>query len=246
MIANFDLRDAIEGLYSAFAGYPLPKNTDPCWHCHSEDDEKKIHMKPLRDLEVEDLREYACDALLVWGDENTFKHLLPRIFELFLTIPNPTLQLIDGEILFSKFRHGMWRAWPEAEQNAVEHFLHAIWAHALESPQCDDHNLDTEAWLCMIAQCEDKLEPYLRYWIADDRLPASLALSSLIRISAVTHSKKAGRNPFWDGRDAQYAELQRWVRSPEVAKKLYEAKLACEDVVTAEELGAALAMCSAE
>jgi hypothetical protein len=238
------LEEAIEGLYRAFSIYPLPKYTDPCLHCHSLDDESKLHDQPLRDLDLDHLRDYAVDALLVWGDEAVFKHFLPRIFELVATLPEPSLQLIDLEILFSKFRYGNWRTWPDDEQAAVERFLHSVWHEVLGDPPTEESYSDLESWICSIGQCEDDLSSYLHEWIEDERQSASLALSWLLLTSAVARTAKNGRNAFWDGRDNQYSQLQEWVKSPAVIQKLKVAEEGCADTELANEFAAARAMCS--
>jgi hypothetical protein len=61
------LRDAIEGLYVAFAGYPLPEDTMPCGCCHTPTADSLLHAEPLRQMGWEHLADYATDALLVWG-----------------------------------------------------------------------------------------------------------------------------------------------------------------------------------
>jgi hypothetical protein len=244
MNSSRSLENAIEGLYRAFASYPLPKYTDPCLHCHTLDDESKLHAQPLRELDLDHSRHYAVDALLVWGDETVFKHFLPRIFELLATLPDPSLQLIDREIMFSKFRHGHWRAWPEEEQAAVEGYLHSVWHEVLGDPPSEESCSDLESWICSIAQCEDDLSSYLHEWIEDERQSASLALSSLLLTSAVARTSKHGRNAFWKGRDDQYAQLQKWVKSPAVIEKLEVAEKGCADSELAKEFAAARSMCS--
>ena len=77
-----ELRTVIESLYEIFATYPLRADTNACACCHSAYDEQRLHMKPLRKLNADDLRQYAGDALFVWGEVDDFKHFLPRIFEL--------------------------------------------------------------------------------------------------------------------------------------------------------------------
>lgn len=214
------LRDAIERLYEQFAKYPLPIDTNPCPCCHTSEDEALLHARPLRDLHAEQLRTYAGDALLVWGDVNVFKHFLPRIFELVVTMPNAAYELDDPEIVFSKFRHGKWRTWPKEEQAAVERFLHAAWQEVLNNPPSEDSLTDMESWLCSIGQCEDDLSPYLDQWMGDESLSACLELSSLLLSSAVARTGDRGRNVFWNGRDAQYAQLKAWATSPAVVEKL--------------------------
>jgi hypothetical protein len=223
------LRDAIERLYGLFAKYPLPVDTNPCSCCHTSDDEASLHARPLRDIEAEQLRNYAGDALLVWGNLNVFKHFLPRIFELMMTMPDATNEFADPEIVFSKFRHGKWRTWPKDEQDAVERFLHAVWNEVLNNPSPEDRFPDTESWLCSIGQCEDDLSPYLDQWAGDESLSACLELSSLLLSSTIARTGNRGRNPFWDSRDAQYAQLQEWATSAAVVEKLRLAEVRWSD-----------------
>jgi hypothetical protein len=246
MEISLELQSAIDGLYRVFSCYPLPKFTDPCMHCHTLEDEAKLHVKPLRELDDEDLRDYMCDALLVWGDVETFKHFLPRLFELYVSTPNANSKLIDPEIMFSKFRHGNWRTWPAEEQEAVERFLHAMWKQLLNDPPTELEINDVEGWLCTIAQCEDDLHPYLNEWIEDNRASANLALSSLLLTSVVGRTESTGRNAFWEDRDAQYAQLNQWVKSEKVSKKLLAAENECDDPELAFEFAAARAICAPE
>ena len=67
-----------------------------------------------------DLKQYATDALLVWGNETDFKHFLPRIFELAVAHGE---EFVDPQIVFHKLRHADWRYWPMFEQSAIEHFF---------------------------------------------------------------------------------------------------------------------------
>lgn len=72
---------AVEGLYEAFAAYPLRPSTEPCPHCHSPDVESSLHAHPLRELAAADLREFAAEALFVLGTVVDYKHFLPRILD---------------------------------------------------------------------------------------------------------------------------------------------------------------------
>lgn len=53
------LETAIEGLYLAFARYPLRAHIDGCPHCDLEDAERGLPAKPLRELRADDLGYYA-------------------------------------------------------------------------------------------------------------------------------------------------------------------------------------------
>lgn len=239
-----DLHDAIEGLYRAFSIYPLPSYTDPCLHCHSTDDEAKLHSLPLRELGTAELRDYAADALLVWGGVSDFKHFLPRIFELFVGADDPGLVLIDPEILFSKFRHGQWLTWPEGEQAAVRTFLMALWARVLCNPPEEGDFMDVESWLCTIAQAEDDLGPYLNLWIEVPSLSASFALSALLLSGGVTDSGKSNRNAFWGDREVQYEQVRTWAGSAHVVQRLQKARAEASNPKAADEFDAALGILS--
>jgi hypothetical protein len=224
---------AIEDLYRVFAKYPLPAWTDPCTHCHSEDEEKQLHAAPLRELGTSELRPYAVDALLVWGDEAIFKHFLPRIFELYMIVEQPALQLDDPEMLFKKFRYGKWHLWPAEEQAAVRKFLHAVWhAFLSDPPDQRDAPYDMDCWICAIAQAEDDLGPYLREWIVDQSPAACLALSALLT--------QGLENPFWEDRDAPREQLNEWLRSNEVRDKLSRARATATSPELEAEFDAAL------
>jgi hypothetical protein len=217
MKAIITVREAIEELYKTFAKYPLPAYTDPCLHCHTLDDEAKLHSKPLRLLQWEDLKEYANDGLSVWGEEDTFKHLLPRLFDLFLYSDHPDVQYLDPEILFSKFRHGKWRSWPADEQNAVKQLLSAMWRSVLSDPppESDVYGIDT--WLCAIGQVEDDLSPYLQEWLKSDSLDLTLAL---LRLTV----DPSGFSPFWEDRDAQLRQVKVWIASTDVTERIRDAE----------------------
>ena len=235
-----ELRASIESLYETFSAYPLPRFTDPCLHCHTVEDEAKLHSMPLRDLGVAELRDYIADALLVWGGVTDFKHFLPRIYELYVTVPDPAMELLDPEMILSKFRYGQWRTWPLPEQLAVEAFLHALWGEILGTPPPADCFTDVESWLCAIAQAEDDLTPYLNQWINDQRLSASFALSSMLLSSAVARSGSTGRNAFWEDRGEQYAQVQHWIKTPAVFEKLERAHAASHGAPSESEFEAAM------
>jgi hypothetical protein len=232
---------AVEGLYVAFAVYPLPDWTGPCLHCHSADEERQLHESPLRKLSAEQLRAYAGDALLVWGDEPIFKHFLPRLAEIFVTASQPSLELQDPEILLSKFRHGNWLTWPPEEQAATRAFLLALWRAVLAGPPpIDEHWLDMESWLCSIAQAEDDLNPYLQVWLAEMDGMAGVALGQFICDSGVAHRQETGRNPYWKDREAPYKQVRAWIRSEAVRMKLMEAEARISEAEGKGQVQAAL------
>ena len=212
------LSGAIEGLYAAFAKYPVPAYTDPCLNCHSLADDEKLRSINLREAGIDDLRDYAVDAVNDWGDAAVFKHFLPRIYELFIMSPDPGLAFIDPEIMFSKFRYAEWHTWPQEEQIATRDFFVSIWREILNGPSTTRALTNVDGWLCSIAQCEDDISAYLETWEQDDSLASCLALSSIL----ITDDWNS--NPFWNDRDKQHAQLKRWLHSKPIEVKLRAAQ----------------------
>ena len=243
MNASSGLLASVERLYETFAAYPLPLNTEPCPCCHNARHNAVLRSKPLRNLEPEDLRAYPFDAILTWGNETTFKHFLPRLFEICVTPSNPSLNFADPEILFSKLHHANWQTWPDSEKVAVRDFLYSLWQDVLRFNFRYGNDFEnTESWLCSIAQAEEDLTPYLDQWIEAQTLEACLTLSGLILQSAVTLKRNAGRSAFWNRRDTQYQQLKNWVGSAAVAKKLEHAALQWANTSSHNEFVAARTM----
>jgi hypothetical protein len=125
-----DLTLAVERLYAAFGKYGLHAPVSGCEHCVMPEDIARIQAKPLRELDAEDLHKYALKAMTTWGEEDDFKHFLPRLFELAAD------ELLHGggelmiETLFDKLHYTHWKNWPANEQQAFAEFLHAMWARA--------------------------------------------------------------------------------------------------------------------
>jgi hypothetical protein len=244
MECSVSLRETIDELYAVFSRYPRPRFTHPCLCCHSLEDECRVHSAPLRELDPHDLRKYAASALLTWGDEYVFKHFLPRIYELVVITPNSSPAFLDPEMIFNKLRYGAWRTWPTEEQTAVEGFLKQVWHQVLSEPSKNDMFPDIESWLCSIGQCEEDLGPYLRTWLEDDSLSACLALSSFLLSSAIVLTGTTGRSSFWQGRDAQYNQVQQWATSSAVVEKMRLAEIRWSNIDAAEQFAMARSIAS--
>ncbi|HEX2330985.1 MAG TPA: hypothetical protein VHN74_19830 [Candidatus Angelobacter sp.] len=242
-----ELAAAIEGLYAAFKGYPLPKDFSGCPCCHSPNDHLQLYSAALRELRPEALYQFAGDALLVWGDLDGFRHFLPRIFEIsVLTDDN---YFTDRPIVFEKLMHGEWRHWPEPEQKAVQQFLMTVWRTALEIPPedlpvteryypCDS----MEDWLCALAGASGPMSPYLEEWLQADSASACWNLAAMITRTGMSYAIPRGINAFWGGHMDQAEEISAWLRTDGVRKKLESGIEKCADEAFAEELMAAWEM----
>jgi hypothetical protein len=213
-----ELRAAIEGLYAAFAEYPLRDNTNACSCCHTDQDEQRLHTKSLHSLSVEDLRKYADDALLVWGDETDFKHFLPRIFELEVACGDG---LVDPQVALSKLAHAQWRDWPQPEQRSVELFLRLLWDCVINVEPHDLAGMEIDDWLCGIAQAESGLSVYLANWLSAEGKNPRLNLAAFIADTDFANPNSHA-DGYWGPRAELFEEVGAWVRSDAVKTRMAE------------------------
>lgn len=77
-------------------------------------------------------------ALLVWGDEATYRPLLPRMFELAAegSLPGPR-GIAD---VIGTLGRSDWKKWPDTEQLAIRNYLDAWWPDRLER-SADSHEI---------------------------------------------------------------------------------------------------------
>jgi hypothetical protein len=211
-----DLRSAIEGLYAAFAAYPLRDDTNACTCCHNPEDEKQIHKSPLRELTAKDMEQFATDALFVWGEVDDFRHFLPRIFELVVMHGQA---FVDQPIVFNKLRHGEWRYWPETEQAAVECFFQALWTCVLSQEPREYYGDEIEDWLCGIAQAASDLSPYLNRWLTLETENARLNLARFLAETDFLNTSRHG-TAFWGERAELFGQVATWVRNDAVKAKM--------------------------
>lgn len=224
------LIQAIENLYLTFAEYPLPKWTDPCMHYHDKDEELLLHNKPLRDLGPDDLETYVWDALLTWGSEDTFKHFLPRIFELTVEYE----WTINPEIIIDKLHHGDWHKWPEEEQESVSAYLMAVWQMILSE---ESFEISVEEWLCAVGQAVDDLAPFLDSWYQNAGLPSRHKLAEFIFNSFNTLGiRRKFVSEYWSDRHEQAEQVISWLIQPASSVILEQAFYEYSSEPEAEEI----------
>ncbi|HEV2235881.1 MAG TPA: hypothetical protein VGR57_04385 [Ktedonobacterales bacterium] len=160
------LRAAIGGLYATFASYPLKRVIVGCPHCVSRADSGTLHIRALDALTADDVRFYAFKAMTTFGDEEDFKHFLPRLLELLareVEAGGAEEDLgFDEEVLGGKLAMAGYSDWPAVEREAVERFLDAMWAVLLARFPT---KLEAETFLCFLAQFTT-LDRYLALWRA--------------------------------------------------------------------------------
>ena len=153
-----ELKLAIENLYSTFSTYAFNSTMEGCPCCVSNTDKEKIHSKKLRELTEVDLSRYTAKAMTTWGDENDYKHYLPRIFELLST----TDIIVSTFIVLGKLEYGQWKTWKENEQVAIKKFLFAWWTDLVKNK----NSFDYEAFI-EVLKLTDNIDEFLKLWTID-------------------------------------------------------------------------------
>jgi hypothetical protein len=177
---------AIENLYQAFAHYPLRPVVEGCTcGCITEDDHKKLHANPLRELTPDQLEKFAFKALTTWGDVADFKHYFPRIFELLILDDD---WLLEGWVIAGKLNLAEWQHWPNSEQVAVNNAFRGWWNHVL---QTWPYHLLAEECLYSIALAIGDISSYLETWEHVDTIPALFHLARFVDLNAsdIPHHK---------------------------------------------------------
>lgn len=212
--AEQQLAEAIEGLYRTFARYPLRPSMDGCPHCVHEADQARLRSRPLRLLSIDDLSKYAFKALSTWGDEEDFRHFLPRLFQI---ASRETIALVDPEILFGKLPYADWRTWPLAEQQALEQYFVALWEYVLVTREPDPWT-HTDTYLCAIAQAIAPLHPYLMRWKTHPHPLAHAHLVAFIEQCGETLGT-ADKYSFWGTHPAAITEVLAWLATLDETKR---------------------------
>lgn len=212
MVSNKEiqaLRAAIATLYTTFFQYGLRPHIEGCPHCVSDDDQRRLRSKPLRELTVNDLDYYSFKAMTTWGTEHDFKYFLPRLFELLafewqaFTMP---------EALVGKLQYAGWRDWRKSEQQAIEDYFMSLWRVILTS---FPYSPNAGECLCSMGQALDNLEPFLDVWRRSDSTAALRHLADYVcENGRLLYKKGKLSNAFWEGREEQMQQVVRWLADP--------------------------------
>ncbi len=207
------MRAAVETLYAVFAGYPLRDWTDPCMHCHTDADERRLHGAPLRELSAGDLRQFTDGSLMVWGGLGDLKHFLPRILEIAGT---EGFDYPDVEVVYGHLAYGDLPSWPAPERAAVLGFAMAHWQAVL------DDDADIEALLAALMLIEDDLTPYLTVWERSSVAGALVSLGEFAEEVALIMGGKRQWNAYLNTERVLPgpAQVIGWLTGPELTARL--------------------------
>ncbi|MBI3478335.1 MAG: hypothetical protein HY010_21600 [Acidobacteria bacterium] len=163
------------------------------------------------------------DALYTWGDENGFKHFLPRILDLLTKADESRRDFVDPESVFVKLVYvscgsTSWRTWPQCEQNAISSYTCAVWNAVLETAP-EELTDGPYRWLGAFAQAENDLSVYLDHWLIAPSENAHRNLARMIVWDGVPNAPRPDGG-YWAGRKEQWRQLVEWLRKPEVKSKL--------------------------
>jgi hypothetical protein len=216
------LRSAVESLYQAFASYPRRAVVHGCSCCVMPEDHACILSKPLRRLTPSDLQKYAFQAMSTWGDEDDFRHFLPRLLELL------AFDDLHGcpEVVLGKLTYGKWRRWPVSEQSAIEQYLMSLWRTVLAgypTPLPADH-WDATTWLCALGRAVDDLQPFLGTWRQNRSTAGLRHLADFVRWHAdgLLDAREL-QNAYWDDRELQMRQVVDWLITPATVQTLRQA-----------------------
>ena len=170
-----EVQAAIVDLREAFGRYHLRAPIDCCAHCTSEADQRELQAAPSEVLSDESLEEFAFRAMTTWGNEQDFKHFLPRILALMLI--DGGFFYVDAEVVFGKLQLANCRFWREAEQEALRRYFRAGWHHILcqEKPR-----IAPCTWLVGIMIAGESPMPFLKEWVTFRTITAYKHLSALL------------------------------------------------------------------
>lgn len=163
----------------------------PC--CVSEDDIAALFSTPLSQLPAKNFSHYGWKAMTTWGEENEWKHFLPRLLELSLEADGPGG--LGIEWVGNKFSTVDWRAWPSQEVESLRDFWREL--ISLVAKRGDWEFVDE--WLQELARLGENGDAGLQKWLRNAESPEIIALDNWARE--------------WDHLDSM---LALWMRRPEI------------------------------
>lgn len=210
-------REAVEGLYVAFADHRQPRLLDPSPLARPKGMLSRLLGKPLRQLSAETLGPYSSGAVSTVGTDRDFRHFLPRILELSV-IPSGEPGL-DPALIGGKLQYCAWNQWPDGERKAVTDFFTAVWALTLT---CNPDEAEPLQWLAAMARSGLDLTAALRLWETSSSQWAWLHLADFVR-DQPKRFRETGeiRTAYWDDVALDtHDRVSRWLIEPALSNKL--------------------------
>ncbi|MDG4829060.1 hypothetical protein O7627_07035 [Solwaraspora sp. WMMD1047] len=205
-----DLIAALARLREAFVRYPGRAVLDGCPHCRGP-----------ASVDDHDLFSLAISLGNTVGGRDDLKHLLPLLLERMVTSGE-----LDPAIVLGKLPRERWRGWPEAEQDAIDGYLDAVWRPLLATyPSQVGSFLDPATFLDAVVAAGENVTRFLDVW--------DLVLNS----AADRHLADTVNGPVFV--DRRSATLAAWLRRETVRDRLYRAFERDHDMSWADDLARA-------
>ena len=203
------LAHAIAGLYEEFGDGPLGRPLNGCEHCADAETLKRWAETPLRQLTAEELESYLYSAMATIGDEDDFKHFIPRLLE--LVVSDADFLGITFEQVGAQLTRARWQQWPARQSSTVRIALEELWK-TLGANEYDDFAIDSI--VCGVALARMDIVALLTAW---QKAPTPVAQANLKRFSehnrdSLTQKRRLA-NAFWDGWPAQEVIVADWLRT---------------------------------
>jgi hypothetical protein len=203
----------IEELYDAFGSYQLPAHVGYCTYCDDADYEHALHGD-LRSLEPKLVDKYVWDAIHHTGDEQDFKHFLPRVYELLAA---GGLPFADPEMAIGRLTMAGWAQWPEAERRPVLRLLDAMWDDAMK---LSDPPMDIEELVCGLGLAFEAAPPQFVEWRSDPRPFAKQRLAEFVLVNADSLAHGGLGDAWWSGHQEAVDQVVAWLLAPETLECL--------------------------
>jgi mannose-6-phosphate isomerase-like protein (cupin superfamily) len=118
------LADAIDRIYSVFAGYERPPMVDFCTFCFEPREIDYFRRTALKEFEPDMARRLVWESSDHWQDTSTYKHYLPMILDSLA--PPRRCDAMYEDHLFETIRAHGFAGWPVAEREAFRAYVLAV------------------------------------------------------------------------------------------------------------------------
>lgn len=220
-VAEHDLRQAVEHVYTIFSLYRLPARIDYCDHCVSTEENAILRQVPMRHLTADHLERYAWKSLHTWGAEADFKHFLPRLLDLLVTGKFVDDLSLPWSLINKISCHST--EWPIEERDAIAALLLAWWVNTLARYPAP-HTAATV--LNAISATGADAQPHLAVWESEPTEASARHLADFL--TDWVHSVATG--------DAWSQTIEQWITGPTPSDALEAATLTASTPPIAADL----------
>jgi len=225
------LINSIEELYETFEKYHSNSNMNGSPNYDDLDKwSKELFSKPLRKLDEDDLSRFTGKAMTTWGNENDYKHFLPRIFELTAELRTP----YEIWIAFDKLTLAKWNNWAENEQQVIHEFMIALWENIIND-NSEKAEWEFKNYFSAIAHFYPNFSELLDIWCATESKAGIKHLSQFLvdeQTALFDRKKISGFNDETENAE----ELISWILSDKMLNKIQQKYFEFETESFAEKI----------